>query len=188
MHYPGVPRLAVFSRIREPAGHSPWMGFSAPTTLQTAEYAAAVLQHVVDFYEIPDDVEHGVAVRMQRQQYLYRGQRRFNVILGEQALYASLGDPSILRGQLDRLLATMSLPRLNLGIIPLRVTLPIWPANAFGMFDDRMVMVETYSTELTITQPREIALYAKAFSLLQSAASYGAPAREILARALATTP
>jgi transposase len=31
MHYPGVPRLAVFSRIREPAGHSPWMGFSAPT-------------------------------------------------------------------------------------------------------------------------------------------------------------
>jgi hypothetical protein len=49
-------------------------------------------------------------------------------------------------------------------------------------------MVETYSAELTITQPREIALYAKAFSLLQSAASYGAPAREILARALATTP
>jgi hypothetical protein len=40
MHHPGVPRLAVFSRIREPAGHSPWMGFSAgapsqvPTSLK----------------------------------------------------------------------------------------------------------------------------------------------------------
>ena len=33
MHHPGVPRLAVSSRIREPPGHSPWMGFSAPTTL-----------------------------------------------------------------------------------------------------------------------------------------------------------
>ena len=154
-------------------------------TLQTAEYASAVLRQVVDFYEVPDDVEQGVAVRMERQQYLYRGKRRFNVILGEQALYANIGDPSILRGQLDRLLATMSLPRLSLGIIPLGATFPIWPANAFVMFDDRMVMVETYSAELSITQPREIALYAKAFGLLQSAAAYGVPAREAIARALA---
>jgi hypothetical protein len=157
-------------------------------TLQTAEYAAAVLRQVVDFYEVPDDVEHGVAVRMQRQQYLYRGKRRFNVILGEQALYTNIGDPSILRGQLDRLLAAISLPRLSLGIIPLKATLPIWPANAFVIFDDRMVMIETYSAELTVTQPREIALYAKAFGLLQSAAAYGASAREILARALSAAP
>jgi hypothetical protein len=51
-----------------------------------------------------------------------------------------------------------------------------------------MLMVDTYSAELTIAQPREISLYAKAFSLLQRAASYGASEREILARALATTP
>jgi hypothetical protein len=39
---------------------------------------------------VPDDVEHGVAVRMQRQQFLYRGVRRLNAILGEHALYANL--------------------------------------------------------------------------------------------------
>jgi hypothetical protein len=96
--------------------------------------------------------------------------------------------PSILRGQLERLLVAMSLPRLSLAIIQLQAASPIWPANVFVIFDDRMLMVDTYSAELTIAQPREISLYAKAFSLLQSAASYGAPEREILVRALATTP
>jgi hypothetical protein len=53
------------------------------------------------------------------------------------------------------------------------------------MFDDRMVMVETYSAELTVTQPRELALYAKAFALLHGSAVYGRPARDLIAKVLA---
>jgi hypothetical protein len=30
MDHPGVPRVWAFSCIREPAGHSPWMGFRHP--------------------------------------------------------------------------------------------------------------------------------------------------------------
>ncbi|GGO97504.1 transcriptional regulator [Wenjunlia tyrosinilytica] len=153
-------------------------------TIQTAEYAAEILRQVVDFYEIPDDVEEGVAKRMERQQYLYRGDRRYNVILGEQALYTRFGDANIMRGQLDRLLAVMTLPRLSLGIIPTKAAYRIWPGNAFTTFDDRMVMVETYSAELTVTQPREIALYNRAFSLLQQSALYGKPVRELISDAL----
>jgi transcriptional regulator with XRE-family HTH domain len=154
-------------------------------TLQTAEYAAAAFRQVVDFFEIPDDIDAGVAARMERQQLLYRGDRRYNVILGEQALHTNIGGPDVMRGQLDRLLATMSLPRLNLGIIPLRSLYYIWPGNAFIMFDERMVMIETYSAELTITQPREIALYAKAFALLHRSSVYGNSARDLIAKALA---
>lgn len=153
-------------------------------TLQTAEYATAMLEQVVDFYEIPDDIERGVAARMERQQYLYQGDRRYNVILGEQALYTNLGGPDVLRGQLDRLMAVLSLPRLSLGIIPTRAVYQLWPGNSFIMFDERTVMVETYSAELTITQPHEIALYAKAFARLQRSAVYGQPVRELIARAL----
>jgi transcriptional regulator with XRE-family HTH domain len=87
-------------------------------TLQTAEYAASAFRQVVDFFEIPDDIDAGVAARMERQQFLYRGDRRYHVILGEQALHTNIGGAEVMRGQLDRLLATMSLPRLNLGIIP----------------------------------------------------------------------
>ncbi len=154
-------------------------------TLQTAEYAAVVLRQVVDFLEIPDDIDAGVAARIERQQFLYRGDRRYNVLLGEQALHTNIGGADVMRGQLDRLLAAMSLPRLSLGIIPTRSPCDIWPGNAFIMFDDQMVMVETYSAELTIAQPREIALYAKAFALLQRSAVYGPPVRELIGKALA---
>lgn len=154
-------------------------------TLQTAEYAAAMLHQIADFYEIPNDVDRGVAARMERQQYLYKDDRKFHVILGEQALYTNLGGSEVLRGQLDRLLAVMTLPRLSLGIIPMRAAYQLWPQNDFIMFDDRTVMVETYSAELTVTQPREIALYAKAFALLQRSAVHGQAVREMIARALA---
>ncbi|MGH3866762.1 MAG: hypothetical protein ACRDQ4_11605 [Pseudonocardiaceae bacterium] len=53
------------------------------------------------------------------------------------------------------------------------------------MFDNRMAMVETYSAELTITQPRELALYAKAFALLHRSSMYGNPTRDLIAKALA---
>lgn len=154
-------------------------------TLQTAEYATAAFRQIVDFFKIPDDIEEAVAARMERQQFLYRGDRRYNVILGEQALHTNIGGPDVMRGQLDRLLASISLPRLSLGIIPIGSRYHIWPGNAFIIFDDRMVMIETYSAELTVTQPRELALYAKAFALLHRSAVYGRSARELITKALA---
>lgn len=155
--------------------------------LQTAEYASEVLRRVVDFYEASgDDVEEAVAARMERQQFLYRGGRRFDVILGEQALYTNVGGPGVMRGQLDRLLAAMSLPRLSLGIIPMKAVYHVWPITSFDIFDDRKVLIETYSAEITVTQPREIALYAKAFALLQQSAVYGQRVRALIGKALST--
>ena len=52
------------------------------------------------------------------------------------------------------------------------------------MFDDRLVLVETYSAELSVTQPREIEMYAKAFALLQQSAVYGTAVRELVLRAI----
>lgn len=153
-------------------------------TLQTAEYAAETFKQVIDYYEIPDDIESAVAKRLERQQYLYTGNRIFNVLLAEQALYTNFGGPEVMRGQLDRLLAVMTLPRLSLGIVPKRAQMHIWPGNSFSMFDTRLVLVETYSAEFSVTQPREIVLYAKAFDLLKTSAVYGRPARELIRSAL----
>lgn len=153
-------------------------------TLQTADYAAATFRQVYDFLDAPNDMDSAVAARMERQQYLYTGDRRFSVILGEQALYTNYGGPEVMCGQLDRLLAVMSLPRLSLGIIPSTAPMDIWPGNSFSLFDDRLVVVETFSAELNVTQPREIALYFKAFSLLQRAAVHGQPARQLITNAM----
>lgn len=154
-----------------------------PGILHTAEYAEAVMRRVIEFYDIPDDLEAGVAARMERQQILYRGNHRFHFIITHQALMTTVGNDNVMIGQLDRLLAVMSLPRITLGIIP---TLAEYraPTNQFIMFDNRLVHVETISAELTINQPREIALYHKAFEELAKLAVIGNAARSLIATAL----
>lgn len=153
-------------------------------TLQTAAYAAETFRQVVDYYEIPNDAEAATAKRLERQQYLYQGDRLFDVVLGEQALYTNFGGPEVMRGQLDRLLAVMRNPRLVVGIIPRSAPLGIWPGNSFSMFDDKLVLVETYSAEFSVTQPREIELYAKAFALLKQSAVYGTSVRDLIFAAI----
>lgn len=154
-----------------------------PGILHTAEYAAAVLRRVIAFYTIPDDLDAGVATRMERQQILYRGDHRFHFLMAEQALLTAVGNPKTMASQLDRLLTVLSLPRVSLGIIPSRSDYRV-PTNQFIMFDDRLVHVETVSAELAISQPREIALYAKAFDELTKIAAYGAAAEKLIRQAL----
>ena len=150
-----------------------------PGIFHTSEYATAVMKQVIDFFEIPNDLDAGVSARMERQQILYRGDHQIHVIIGEQALKTEVGGPEVMIGQLDRLLAVSSLPRVRLGIIPQRAPYRV-PSNQFIMFDERMVHVEAVSAELTITQPREIALYAKAFHGLTALAVHGRGARALI--------
>ncbi|PRX96679.1 helix-turn-helix domain-containing protein [Allonocardiopsis opalescens] len=162
-----------------------WEPFLIWGTLQTAEYAGVVLSNAVRFYELPDDVDEGVAARMERQQYLYRGHRRFSALISERALYTNIGGSDVMVGQLDRLLAVMSLPRLSLGIVPAAAPHRLTVEHGFVMFDDRMVMAETLSAEMTITQPREIALYARAHAIYAEMAVYGGAAKQLISQALA---
>ncbi len=59
-----------------------------------------------------------VAKRMQRQQVLYQPATRVQVVMLEGALRARVVSVPTLVGQLDRLLAVIGLPTLELGIIP----------------------------------------------------------------------
>jgi transcriptional regulator with XRE-family HTH domain len=151
---------------------------------QTAEYAAEILRYGIRFHQVADDLEQGVAARLERQQHLYRGGRVFHVILGEQALRTNIGGTDTMVGQLDRLLAVSGLPNVSLGIIPAGAQMSLAPSNAFIIFDDRLVMIETYSAELRITQPREIAVYTKAFSWLSESTVTGSQARVLIKHAL----
>jgi len=152
---------------------------------QTAEYAREIMSFGVRFHQIPDeDLDAGVAARLERQKFLYRGGRRFRVVLGEQALRTDICGTDAMIGQLDRLLAVSALPSVSLGIIPARARMTLAPENAFLIFDQRMVMIETYSAELTITQPREIAVYEKAFAWLSESAVHGRQARALILQAI----
>jgi transcriptional regulator with XRE-family HTH domain len=155
-----------------------------PGALQTPGYAATRLTEFSDMVGIPADVEETVTARMERGRLLLSGDRLFHFVLGEHALRAALADPDVLQDQLVQLLEVSRLPRLRLGILPTRVR-HYMTFCGFWIFDNRVVQLETYSAAITVTQPREIAMYAKVFEHYSSRAVYGQQARELISQALA---
>lgn len=156
-----------------------------PGLFHTAEYAAAIFRFWNEFLDLPGDVDDAVAARMERQRVLYTGARRFAFVLEEQTLRTRVGDTEVMLGQLDRVLAVMSLPRVSLGIIPASGERHCLSQGSFWIFDEERVKAEGVSAGLDITQPREIAVHVKAFALLQQSAVYGQAARELIQRAVA---
>ncbi|MGH8603102.1 MAG: helix-turn-helix domain-containing protein [Gammaproteobacteria bacterium] len=155
-----------------------------PGLFQTAEYSAAILTYFIDFLDAPNDLDAALQARMERQKIIYSGNRRFIIVLEENALRARVGSPETMAGQLDRLLAIISLPRVSLGIIPQAAPRITFTQVGFWIYDNAMVGVETPTAKLEITQPREIRLYSGMFEHLRQSAVHGAQARALITRAI----
>jgi len=158
--------------------------FAMPGLFTTAEYAAALFRWWQGFMGLRDDIDAAVEARMERQRVIYTGDRQFRVVIEEQVLRTRVGDADVMAGQLDRLMAVMSLPRVSIGIIPAGGERQALTQGSFWMFDDTRVRVETVSEGLNITQPRDIALYARVFELLERSAVHGREARGVIGRVL----
>lgn len=130
------------------------------------------------------DAEDQISDLVATVRTIYSGDRRFLVVIEERALQARVGSAETMTGQLDRLLAVMSLPRVSLGIIPGNAPRRTFASVGFWIYDDATVGVETPTASLEVTQPREIQMYAKMFEQLKASAVYGKPARELVSNAI----
>jgi hypothetical protein len=113
--------------------------------LQTSEYAREFLHLAcgpLSYGQDEDEIDQMVANRMQRQQVLYQPAKRVQVIMLEGALRARVVSVPTLIGQLDRLLAVIGLPTLELGIIPFEAAVPVFPLSGFRLYGD-LVIVES---------------------------------------------
>lgn len=155
-----------------------------PGLLQTAEYARARFAQVVLVHKVPNDINEAVKQRMQRQEMLYRPDKRFHIVITESVLRYRLVSADIMLGQLDRLMAIASMRNIKLGVIPFTAKYVTDPRHGFWLLDDELVRVETYSAELNLRQPEEIELYSRIFEKHAAVASYGPAARGIIGRAL----
>jgi Domain of unknown function (DUF5753)/Helix-turn-helix domain len=155
-----------------------------PGLFQTADYAAAMLSFWIDFLNTPNDLGEAVAARMERQRVLYQRGKRFMAVLEEQALRVWFGDAMTQAGQLDRLLAVMSLPNVSVGIVPMMVERAGVPSAGFWIFDNSLVALETPTASIEVTRPSEIELYGRMFERLQTAAVYGREARALITRTI----
>lgn len=150
-----------------------------PGLLQTADYARAVFRSQAELLQVPDaDIESSVRVRMQRQQILYQG-KDIELIVSQHPLRHPVATPQAVITQLDRLMAAVDLPALRFGILPEYRRLPNITMNGFTIIDN-VVQVEHVSTELTIEEPDEVAIYNRLMDRLWPVAVEGDEARAIL--------
>ena len=155
-----------------------------PGVLQTAPYARELMETITAFQGTPDDVEVAVQARMDRSHALYQGRHTFAFILEESVLWYRLGSAATMAGQLGHLLSVMSLPSVSLGVIPRHVKRTMWPLEAFYLFDDQLVIVETLTAEIRVKTPSETTDYVRAFGELSKNAVHGPVARSLITAAI----
>ncbi len=155
-----------------------------PGLIQTPEYARARFAQVVMVHKVPNDINEAVKVRMQRQEMLYRPDKRFHFVITEAALRYRLVSRDIMIGQLDRLMAMTSMRNVKLGVIDFKTQYVTDPRHGFWVYDDHLVQFESYSAEINLRQPQEIELYSGIFEHLAAVASYGREARAIISRVM----
>jgi transcriptional regulator with XRE-family HTH domain len=155
-----------------------------PGLIQTPEYARSRFAQVAMVHKVPNDINEAVRARMQRQEILYRPDKRFHFVLTEAVLRYRLVSPDVMVGQLDRLLNISTMRNIKLGIIDFQTQYVVDPRHGFWLLDNDLARVETYSAELNLRQPQEIELYSNIFEQLAAVASYRAAARSIIGRAM----
>ena len=174
--------LPLWERTRLFRAYSSWL---VPGAVQAEGYTRALLRAIAKRRKLPDDVEEAVAARADRLHLLHAGDHRFNVLIEESVLRNVIGGSEVMAAQLGHLITVASLPSISLGIIPMGLGRDaVHPVEDFWIYDDRQVNVELVSGWLTITQPREIAMYAQTFARMSDLAVRGVHARKLITAAI----
>lgn len=184
----GLARLQQDSRELEASAATirSFQPVLVPGLLQVPEYARRIFaagnpQHS------QAEIAVAVAARMDRQLLLYEGSARFEFVITEAALRWRVGPPQVMLAQLDRITAVASLDAVDIRVIPLDIELDTWHEHGFNLKDDRpeddpVVTVETQTSQVTTTDPAEVAFYRDAFVRLREAAFHGPEADALLRR------
>lgn len=150
-----------------------FQGQLIPGLLQTREYATAVFS--------PDETRaRTVAARMERQATLYEDGRSFYFVICEHVLRWLICEPVVMAVQLDRLVSLSRLPNVTVGVVPLAGRMPDFPMTYFSIHDDRLVIVETFHSEITTRDPRDIQTYVDTFERFADVALFGDDMRALV--------
>ncbi|OIK05573.1 helix-turn-helix domain-containing protein [Streptomyces monashensis] len=141
-----------------------------PGLLQTPEYVQAVLGRK-DL--TAEQLARAVGARLARQGILYEPGRQLRFIVTEPVLRWRIVPPLVMAGQLDKLISVSRIPGVDFRVVPLSVRQTDFPSHSFSIKDDRMVTVETVHAELTVTDPRDVALYVEKFERFAKVAVSG---------------
>ncbi|GAA1448920.1 helix-turn-helix transcriptional regulator [Nocardiopsis tropica] len=162
-----------------------------PGILQTPDYARHMISRAVGLHGAPADMEAGVRKRMDRRRFLDDRNKTFQTLLWEPALRMRQCPLDVLTEQLDALAGLVREGKGGIGIVPLSAALTTSPMHGFWIYDDDLVLVETISAELCLTDGDAVDPYRRVFAELSRTAVYGGGAERFIRavrRSLTTAP
>jgi len=112
---------------------------------------------------------------------LYDTTKSFAFVLTESAIRWPLCPPQVMALQVDRLVSLSYLSNIRLGIIPVTARSPRGPLNTFTVYDERLVIAETFTGAVIMRDPRDVAFHLDLFARFADVAVFADTAREHLA-------
>ena len=158
-----------------------------PGLLQIADYARRAMSQGNPLSQA--DMAQAVRERLERQSVLYDQTKHFEFLLTEAALRWRPGPTELMRAQYDRVISVASLPNVSIGVLMLDQEAPdafLHPFVLFELDDEAVVTVETYSAEMQVNDPQEVAVYRRTLDRFRETARWGDQAIETI-RSLITS-
>ena len=151
--------------------------YFVPALLQTSDYARAIIRGIERKIE-PDALEQRVEARMRRQQLLEReSPPRYRALLDEAVLHRTVGGPSVMRAQLEKIVEMAGRGKATVQVIPFDAGAHASADSHFTLLEFRedlhqgpVVFVEGLYSNRYLERPAEVERYREAVEYLRDAA------------------
>jgi len=147
-----------------------------PGLLQTRDYATAVVAGIQPDKDL-EAVARRVEVRMQRQERIH-GEDPIDLwsVIDEAALQRVVGNPEVMRAQLEHLAALCELPHINIQVLPFRSGAHPGMTGAFSILefpesaDTAVVYLEGVTSDLYLEKEPDVRRYTGLYEHLRASA------------------
>lgn len=158
-----------------------------PGLLQTASYARAVHEVVVQPKLSPERIDELVKVRLTRQNVLERDPPTvISAIIDEAVLHRVVGGPAVMAAQLDRLAELTSRANITMQVITFGAGAHGAMESTFNILDftsvPSVVYVEGLVGFIYLDRPQDVARYQEVFAHLQGKALSPQESNELIAK------
>lgn len=150
--------------------------------LQTADYARAILTPTISGRPARN-VDRAVEARLKRQQALHDRSRRFIFIMTEQTVRWRQAPAEVMSAQCHHMAELAELPNVTIAVVPNDAEMDCGvPLNSFTAYDERFVLVELFSGEMMLRDPRDVEYHLNIMNHFLERALVGAEVTALLRR------
>lgn len=147
--------------------------------LHIEDYARATLTPTIQGRPARD-VERAVHARLDRQDVLHDEARRFMFLMPEHAVRWRRAPLAVMAAQVQHMADVSTKANIEIAILPQSAEVLAAPLNGFELYDDRLVVIELFSGEVALRDPRDVTHHRNLFEYFLSHALTGPDATAFL--------